>query len=80
MPDPPDDATPEVYREFSRQAGVCVIDVEIDPFTKIGRFDSRESCSIRPKSQVWLSRTDPEGDPHWKALTVQSVKKGQLIL
>ena len=78
LPDIPEDACADVYKHILMKAGVCVLSPDIDPDKKTARFDPAEPCAFRPKSQVWLSRTDPEDDAFRKALTIRSVRKGEL--
>ena len=67
MPDSPEDASPEEYRDILIEAGLCVVEVVIESFAKNARFEQQMCCSIRPRSQVWLSRTVPEEDAFSKS-------------
>ena len=77
VPEIPDDASPEEHRDILIQAGLCVLEVVLDVAANTAMFNSQAYCSIKARSQVWLSRTDPAADSYRKALTIGFVAPGK---
>jgi len=76
----PEDASDEDIKQLRINAGLCLVNVVLHPEARTAVFNPTARCAFKARTQLWLSRVDPEEDCFKHILEIQEVTNTSTLI